>query len=132
MTNGIVASDGGNHTVTAGFEAFLLAIAGAHTVGGVCANIVGGVVSQAGDTAGERACAAAVGGVIASTAPDCRVGRGAPAYASGSDCRAIVSSDVAAANDGGGLDISDLGSGDCRCTRRSNSIDSQLKAGVIQ
>ena len=123
MTNGIVASDGGNHTVTAGFEAFLLAIAGAHTVGGVCANIVGGVGSQAGDTAGKRACAAAVGGVIATAAPDGRVGRGAPAYASGSDCRTIVSSDVAAASDGGGLYIGDLGSGDRWCTRRSDYVD---------
>ena len=131
MTNGVVARDGGNHAVAAGFEGFRFSVAGAHTVGGVCANVVGGVGSQAGDAAGEGACAAAVGSVVASDASDSRVGSSAPAYASGSDCRAIVGGDVAADSDGGGLDIGDLGGGDRWRTRRSNSVDNEPEATVI-
>ena len=75
-------------------EGLLFAVAGAGAVGGVSSHIVGSIGIQAGDAAGERACAAAVSGVRTAYR---RVLAGAPAHAAGSDGSSSVRGDVAAA-----------------------------------
>ena len=93
--DGTVAGDRDVHRVALRGEALLLAVVRACAVRGVSPHIVGGVGRKSCDAAGERACAAAIGGVVVSNG---RRASGVPADAARRDCGAAVGGDVAAAS----------------------------------
>ena len=93
--DGTVAGDSDVHRVALRGEALLFTVTRSHIVRRVSPHIVGGVGSKSRDAAGERARAAAVGGVAAAHGG---VVAGAPADAARRDRGAAVGGDVAAAS----------------------------------